>query len=135
MTENIDFSGLKLLIVDDSPLNHRIVALSLRGKFKAIDSAYNGLDAFEKFKQNRYDVILMDVHMPVMNGFESAALIRLYEMEEKIEKRSFILAMTASDFRDDLELCFEKGMDASIGKPFVVANFLQKVQEKFFPLS
>ncbi|WP_423127636.1 response regulator [Gaoshiqia sp. Z1-71] len=129
MLADPDYSNLSLLIVDDSPINHRVVTLSLRGKFKEIDSAYNGLEAFEKYKQKPFDVILMDAIMPVMNGFESTIVIRMYEKEQKIEKKSKIIAMTASDGDGEVEQCLSAGMDAFLGKPFVVSQFLKILEE------
>ena len=134
MTEGPDFSELKLLVVDDSPINHRVVTLSLRGRFKQIDSAYNGLEAFEKFKKTPYNVILMDVRMPVMSGYESTAIIRLFEKEQEMDKKTFIIAMTASDATDDITKCQQMGMDDYLGKPFIVANFLRLLEEKYNPL-
>ncbi|WP_372775029.1 response regulator [Mangrovibacterium sp.] len=130
MAHELDLSRVKLLIVDDSPINHRIVSLSLRGRFLAIDSAYNGLEAFEKYKKTPYDVILMDAMMPVMNGCESTHVIRLYETEQEMKDKAFIIAMTANDADGDIKRCLETGMDAYIGKPFVAEKFLNMLQEK-----
>ncbi len=135
MADEEDFTSLKLLVADDSPLNHRVVSLSLRGCISQVDSAYDGLEAFEKFKENRYDVILMDMRMPVINGCESAALIRMFEREENLSKKCLIVAMTANDFDDDIQSCLDKGMDTYLGKPFQVNNFLQILHERFNPLS
>ncbi|WP_163712346.1 response regulator [Mangrovibacterium lignilyticum] len=135
MSVEQDFSNLKLLVVDDSPINHRVVTLSLRGRFKEIESAYNGLEAFEKYKEVPYDVILMDAMMPVMNGCESTLVIRMFEKEQQFDKKSFIIAMTASDANGDIKHCLDAGMDAYIGKPFIAANFLRMVEEKFKPLA
>ena len=135
MSTEKDFTGLKLLVVDDSPINHRVVTMSLRGRFHEIDSAYNGLEAFEKYKKIPYDIILMDAQMPVMNGCESTLIIRMFEQENQLDQKSFIVAMTASDGDSTINECLQVGMDAYIGKPFVVSAFLRLVEEKFNSLS
>lgn len=122
------------MIVDDSPINHRVVALSLRSRLATIESAYNGLEAFEKFKQNHYDIVLMDAMMPVMNGCEATGLIRLYEREQNLTDKALIIAMTASDADADVKQFIEFGMDAFMGKPFVLPVFLKLVEDRFKPL-
>lgn len=131
MSDEPDINGLKLLIVDDSPINHRVVTLSLRDKIKTVKSAYNGLEAFEMYKSEHFDVILMDAMMPVMNGCEATLLIRLFEKEQQKEKTAIIIAMTASDADGDIKRCLENGMDAYIGKPFLAPMFLKLLEEKF----
>lgn len=131
MLTELENNGLKLLIVDDSPINHRVVALSLRNQLFDIHSAYNGLEAFELCKQHRFNVILMDAMMPVMNGFEATLLIRLYEREEQIENKAIIVAMTASDAENDIQDCLKSGMDAFLQKPFIASLFLNMLKEKF----
>lgn len=131
MPDQPENTGLKLLVVDDSPINHRVVALSLRGKITEVKSAYNGLEAFEMYKKEHFDVILMDAMMPVMNGCEATLLIRLFEKEQQKEKKAIIIAMTASDADGDIKHCLENGMDAYVGKPFVAPLFLKLLEEKF----
>lgn len=125
----MDCSNLSLLVVDDSPINHRVVTLSLRGRFKEIDSAYNGLEAFEKFKLKPYDIVLMDAMMPVMNGCESTIVIRAFEREQGAEKKARIIAMTASDGDGDIQRALQCGMDAFLGKPFIVQQFFKILGE------
>lgn len=122
---NPDFSELSLLVVDDSPINHRIVTMMLRNKFKLIDSAFNGLEAVKKYKTNHYDVILMDVMMPVMDGSEATIAIRNYEHENGLTKKTKIIAMTASDSDENVYL----SMDAYMGKPFLAPRFFEVLEE------
>lgn len=131
MSEESQHTGLKLLIVDDSPINHRVVALSLRNQVVDIQSAYNGLEAFELCKQTRFDVILMDAMMPVLNGCEATLLIRQFEREQQIENKAVIVAMTASDMPSDIQKCLISGMDDYIRKPFIASLFLNLLKEKF----
>jgi len=130
MLTDCDFSNKSLLIVDDSPINHRIVALILRGRFGEIGSAHNGEEALHKYMEKHYDIILMDAIMPVMDGFESTMAIRSYEKEQDIAEKCIIIAMTASEGGDDINRCLDSGMDAYLGKPFQVQQFLD-ILEKF----
>jgi len=133
MTVDQNLSDFTILVVDDSPINHRVVTLSLRGRISHIDSAYNGLEALEKYKGSRYDVILMDVKMPVMDGCESAIAIRKFETEQQTDKKAFIIAMTASDGFGEIKQCMEAGMNAYLGKPFNTENFLRLMAEEYKP--
>ena len=129
MLEKIEYSKLSLLVVDDSPINHRVVSLSLKDQFATIDSAYNGMEAFEKYQEKSYDIVLMDSMMPVMNGCEAASAIRLFEKEKGFDKLTKIIAMTASESSDGINSCIESGMDAYLGKPFQVPQFFQILKE------
>jgi CheY-like chemotaxis protein len=120
MTSETDFSNLSILIVDDNPVNRRIVTLLLKGRLRDVDMAFNGSQALSKFMQKPYDIILMDIHMPEMDGYESAASIRLYEAEHYKGKKSVIIAMTASEEGEVISRCYNSGMDAYLGKPFLV---------------
>ncbi len=131
MTTNADYSNLSLLIVDDSPINHRVVSLMLRGRFGRIDSAYNGQEAFEKYREHPYDIILMDSLMPVMDGCKSTQVIRLFEKEQGLDDGTKIIAMTASEGNDDVDRCIQAGMNAFLGKPFVLHRFLHILEEIF----
>jgi hypothetical protein len=85
-----------------------------------VEVAFNGSQALSKFMEKHYDIILMDIHMPEMNGYESAAAIRLYETEHHTGKKSVIIAMTASEEGEVISRCYDSGMDAYLGKPFLV---------------
>ena len=129
MLEKSEYSNLSLLVVDDSQINHRVVSLSLKGQFATIDSAYNGMEAFEKYQEKSYDIVLMDSMMPVMNGCEATVAIRSFEKEKGIDKQTKIIAMTASESGDGINNCLESGMDAFLGKPFQVPQFFQILKE------
>ncbi|MCV5949919.1 response regulator, partial [Escherichia coli] len=82
------------------------------------DVAVNGQEAVEKFQQNQYSLILMDCMMPVMDGFEATQIIRQIEVKEKRASRIPIIALTASVVDDDIQKCFDVGMDDYVPKPF-----------------
>lgn len=83
-----------------------------------VDLADNGRIAVEKFRAKNYDVILMDIHMPELNGFEAAMQIREIEQLENRPKKVKIFAVTASCVTDEKENCKLAGMDGYLGKPF-----------------
>ena len=103
----------RILIVDDNAGNRLLLQYNLEGYFD-IDFAGNGLSALDKFSQNRYDLILMDIHMPDMDGLE--ATMRIREMEVN-QNRTPIVAVTSNMFREQKEKCLEAGMDDYIVKP------------------
>ncbi|MDD4191558.1 MAG: response regulator [Mangrovibacterium sp.] len=120
MTGNTDFSNLNVLIADDNPVNRRVVTLLLKGRLQHVDVAGTGSEALSKFMQKHYDIILMDIHMPEMNGYEAASAIRLYEAGNYRNKKAIIIAMTASEEGEVISRCYDAGMDAYLGKPFLV---------------
>lgn len=118
---------MKVLIAEDNELNQRIFRAFLRRTPYEITIANNGLEALEIFKTDKFDCILMDLHMPVMDGIESSRNIRLYEEENKLN-RIPIIAVTASHPTEDKEKCFEAGMSDFIQKP-ITEEVLIKVIE------
>jgi len=109
---------LKILLVEDNVLNQRIVMFSLKKFDHAVTIANNGLEAVEKFKENNYDVILMDIMMPVMDGLEATVKIREMEETNKIGRRTPIIALTANTMDNDRNKCLSFGMDEFMAKPF-----------------
>jgi signal transduction histidine kinase/CheY-like chemotaxis protein len=116
----------RILIVDDMETNF-LTAKALIGKQGySTDQAKNGLEAVQKHKKNRYDLILMDCQMPVMNGFDASRQIRLNEKDLKIDYVP-IIAMTGNAFESDKKKCFDAGMDDFIAKPVEPAVLSQKI--------
>lgn len=118
---------MKVLIAEDNELNQRIFRAFLKRTPYEITIANNGLEAFEAFKTDKFDCILMDLHMPVMDGLETTRNIRLYEKENKLNGIP-IIAVTASHPAEDKERCFEAGMSDFIQKP-ITEEILIKVIE------
>jgi len=106
--------GLRLLLVEDNLVNQRL-ALHILEKKNTVVVAGNGCEAVAAFDDGRFDMILMDVQMPEMNGFEATRIIR--EREKEIGGRMPILAMTAHAMKGDQEMCLEAGMDGYVSKP------------------
>ena len=115
--------GKNILVVDDIEVNRIILVKILTSLGAVCDTAGNGQEAVEKFEASqpgRYDLILMDVQMPVMNGYEATRTIRAGTDPEA--RRIPIIAMTANAFVDDVRDAIESGMDAHIAKPVQIDN-------------
>ena len=109
---------LKILLVEDNLLNQRIVMFSLKKYNHEVIIANNGLEAVERFKEGEYDVILMDIMMPVMDGLEATVKIREVEKMKNTERRTPIIALTANTMDNDRNTCLAHGMDEFMSKPF-----------------
>ncbi|MCQ2506402.1 MAG: ATP-binding protein [Lachnospiraceae bacterium] len=121
-------TGKRILVVEDNDTNMFIVNKLLEDKGVFVHKASNGLEAlhmFEESAQGFFNLILMDVRMPVMNGIEASQKIR--SLERSDAKRVPIIAMTADAFDEDRGKVFEAGMDAHLTKPLVVADFFEVV--------
>lgn len=130
ITKDIDFEmakkfPLEILLAEDNRLN-QIVATDFLAKLGyEVDLAANGVEVLENLKFKNYDVIFMDCHMPVMDGFETTQ--RIYALEDRIS-RPKIIAMTAGVTKEDKLRCFEAGMEYFIEKPVqmnILANVLR----------
>ncbi|RII25958.1 MAG: hypothetical protein CXR30_17495 [Geobacter sp.] len=106
-----------VLLVDDSLDNRRLLRLLLVRKHLNIHEASNGSEAQELFEKNAYALVLMDIQMPVMDGYTATRLLR--QMEQKSGRaRTPVIALTAHDTEDDIRACLEAGCDDHISKPF-----------------
>lgn len=108
----------KILLAEDNHINQKIAVLMLQKYDQVIDIAENGRIAVEKFCNDTYDLILMDLHMPELDGCEATKLIREYEKENNHSQKVKIYAMTASSLQDESENCIKAGMDGYLSKPF-----------------
>jgi CheY-like chemotaxis protein/signal transduction histidine kinase len=115
-----------ILLVEDNAINQKIVILSLKNKVKSIEVASNGKEALDKFGTTKYDIILMDIQMPVMNGIIATKKIR--ELEASTNTHTPIIAITANALSGDKEACLAAGMNDYVSKPFQVEVLLQKMQ-------
>jgi CheY-like chemotaxis protein len=111
--------SLKILVVDDDALGRRLMHLILTKEGHTVDTAANGLEAVEAVKQNQFDIVFMDLHMPEMDGIEASRSIRAWE---KGGSHTFIVALTASYLPEIGESLFDAGMDNYISKPLDVAQ-------------
>lgn len=113
-----NFKELFFLVVDDNLLNLKVVGSILTKKGISFDVAENGIIAFEKASMRPHDVILMDIQMPEMDGYDATRLIRMREMENNVDKKSIIIALTANATAEDKKKCMELGMNGYLTKPF-----------------
>ncbi len=123
---------IHILLVEDYPTNQKLALTFIRNAGFNVDLAQNGLEAIEAYKTNTYDIILMDIQMPIMDGIQAAIAIRKIEAGEKDHNNSHripIIAMTANAMQGDKEQYLEAGMDDYISKPFHKNDLLAKIQK------
>jgi len=122
---------LNILLVEDNIFNQKVAAFNLKKFDHLVDLAENGKIAVEKFKSKNYDLILMDVQMPIMDGYEATRLIRQIEKERShktgMEFHIPIVAMTANALKEDEEKAYRAGMDIHLAKPFSSDKFISVV--------
>ena len=124
-----DFRGRCILLVEDNELNREIAVELLKQYGFRIDTAENGAEAVEKVKHaapGDYDLVLMDVQMPVMNGYEATKQIRA--LDDPALAGITILAMTANAFDEDRKQALECGMDGFLSKPIVLEELIATLQ-------
>ena len=125
-----DFRGKCILLVEDNELNSEIAAEILNEYGFLVDTAENGAEAVEKVKNSKpgnYDLVLMDVQMPVMNGYEATKQIRA--LDNPALAGITILAMTANAFDEDKKKALECGMDGFLSKPIVIEELISILQK------
>jgi len=117
MSTSSDSSNFTLLIVEDNSVNMTLNKIILKSMFPAIKilEAYNGLEAVEIAAKEHLDFILMDIMMPIMDGYEATIQIR----QQEKNKHTPIVALTASIMPDEMQKCLMVGFDDSISKPIV----------------
>ncbi|CAA6824963.1 MAG: BarA sensory histidine kinase (= VarS = GacS) [uncultured Sulfurovum sp.] len=126
--QNIQFHG-KVLVAEDNFINQKLIKQVLLRYGVSVELANNGLEAFEKRKKETYDLIFMDIQMPVMDGVEATHEIINYEVEEKVEHIP-IIALTANALNGDRERFISEGLDEYIPKP-IETNELLYILKKF----
>lgn len=119
---------LRILLVEDNVFNSIVAKEELEDHIEDVfvDVAENGAIAVEKMKLDYYDIILMDVQMPKMNGYEATEMIRSFDNEMASIP---IIAMTANVMKEEIERCYEAGMDDFIGKPFQIHDLIGKLYQ------
>jgi CheY-like chemotaxis protein/signal transduction histidine kinase len=122
----INLQDASVLLVEDNAINQKIILLSLKNAVRNIDIAHHGKEALDKFGTSKYDLILMDIQMPVMNGIIATKKIR--ELESATNSHTPIIAITANALSGDKETCLAAGMNDYISKPFHVDILVQKMR-------
>lgn len=124
--KDYDFKGLHLLIVEDNKINQVITKKMLTKRDMTSDIANNGHEAVDLAKENVYDAILMDIHMPGISGEEATIEIRKFNQDTPI------IALTAISLDDSLESFYAAGCNDVVTKPFKPEIFYQKIGENIF---
>jgi signal transduction histidine kinase/DNA-binding response OmpR family regulator len=120
--------GIRILLADDSEDNRYLILAYLKNAQVNVEIAENGAEASRMFRSGQYDVVLMDVEMPVMDGYEGTREIRRYEAERKL-KPTPVLALTAHAFADMATTGFEAGFTALLTKPIRKATLLEALAQ------
>jgi len=126
---NTDFSGKHILLAEDVEINREIVITLLEPTHLKIDCAENGREAVRIFRENpdKYDLILMDVQMPEMDGYEATRLIRAMDLPNS--KIIPVIATTANVFKEDVKKCLDAGMNGHVGKPLDIDEVLRVLRK------
>jgi CheY-like chemotaxis protein len=122
-----ELKDIKILLVEDNLINQKITLLTLHPLVSSIDTASNGKEALDKFGTANYDLILMDIQMPVMNGLVASEKIR--SLESTTNSHVPIIAITANAMIGDKEKCLSAGIDDYISKPFQPAALIDKIKK------
>ncbi|MFN3697072.1 MAG: response regulator [Pseudobdellovibrio sp.] len=120
--------SLNILLAEDNEINQKIAASFLKKMGHTVSVASNGLQALDKFNSQKFDLILMDIQMPEMNGYDATRAIR--DLEKILKTRTPIIALTAHALRGDKEKCIQNGMDDYISKPLFYDD-LQTIITKY----
>jgi CheY-like chemotaxis protein len=122
-----ELKDMNILLVEDNEINQKITILTLKPLVNRIDTAINGKEAIDRFSTSNYDVILMDIQMPVMDGLISAEKIRA--LEAGTDAHVHIIAITANAMLGDKEKCLSAGMDDYLSKPFLPSTLIEKIKK------
>ncbi len=124
----VNFSGLyplDILIAEDNPINQQVILHILNKMGYEPEMVENGLEAVKASSQKHFDLILMDMQMPEMDGLEASRIIR----SKTLEKQPVIIALTANTMQGDEEQCLDAGMNDYIGKPFKLEELVSKLEK------
>lgn len=128
-SQDTDFTGKRVLLAEDMEINWEVASEILSATGMELEWAVNGKECVEKFKDSEigyYDAVLMDIRMPVMNGYDATTAIRQLERKDKDLP---IIAMTADAFSGDVQKCLECGMNAHLQKPIDLKECMQVLQQ------
>ena len=115
--QNEGIGHLQVLVVEDNPVNQRLAKAILKSLGMAVKMAENGSEAVKCFKSNKFDIVLMDCQMPIMNGYEATEEIRSYEKNIGAHQTP-IIAISANSQSENIERCKVSGMNDFISKPY-----------------
>lgn len=117
----------KILLAEDNEINQKVTMINLKNLGHIVELAADGMLAWNKYLTNEYDLILMDIQMPEMDGIEVTRMIRKYEADNPEKARTRIIALTANILGQSADYCLAEGMDDYISKPFKIEDILAKI--------
>ena len=121
-TETVSIENLSILIVEDNEINMEVIEFMLQSEGAIVHKARNGLEAIRQFDQIQdLDLILMDLMMPIMDGYDATLQIR------KKDKKIPILAMSANAYMQDIQKCYKAGMNGHISKPLYLEDLKDRI--------
>ncbi len=115
LSKGCEQAPLRVLLAEDDPVNQKVMQFMLHSQSHAVVIANNGREAIDRISKEKFDIIIMDINMPEMDGFEATSIIR--KKEKETGEHIPILAFTALAFKNDREKCIDAGMDDCIIKP------------------
>ena len=118
---------MRILVAEDDRAISGAVKKRLQAENCIVDVCDNGRDAYDYIRMTDYDVILMDIQMPIMDGYEAAKRIRAMEDQKKAEIP--IVAVTANAFEEDRKIALEAGMNGHLAKPYNIDAIMQTLSE------
>lgn len=127
LVKNNSISNIKILLVEDNDINRKVFIAMLKERNLECDISLNGKEAIEAIKSNEYDIVFMDCHMPIMDGYEATRIIRQLDSDKK---NVYIVAMTANAMEGDKEKCILSGMDDYISKPIDSKKMFRMIEER-----
>ncbi|MCK4441724.1 MAG: response regulator, partial [Sulfurovaceae bacterium] len=122
------FYGLKALVIEDNPINAKMIIHILKNIGIDSDIAKNGKEGVEMYKNKRYNIVFMDIQMPIMNGVDATKAIIKYELKNKLSHTP-IIAVTTNTLKGDRERYLEIGMDEYIAKPLDLNKFITVLKQ------
>ena len=120
-------SPLNILLVEDMEDNRVLITVLLKALPYRLELAENGAVGVEKFQSGRYDLVLMDIHMPIMDGYEAIRIIRQWEEDQK-RGAAPIIALTGNNLEEDIEKAQAAGFTAHVTKPLKKQTLLETIR-------
>ncbi len=125
---------MKILLVEDNLMNQKVVMFNLKKLNLEIAPAVTGSEAIELYKNNQFSLVLMDIMLPEMDGYQITQAIREMEKQNNVENPVPIIALTANTYDNDKEKCFNAGMNDYLSKPFTSKQLIDMIA-KYLPVS
>lgn len=123
MDESMDLQSMRILLVEDNEINQYLATVLLESWNARVDPCLNGAEALEKLKTESYDLVLMDLQMPILDGFDATTRIR-----QELQLHVPIVALTANALSGERDRCLDLGMNGYVSKPFQPERLYQEIR-------